>query len=282
MVNMADIRTTQKEHFESISQFLNTINSRQKNNVMRYENSSETGSDSFTGTKSYKEATELLEKGWDSVLPKIKEKFEVAVKHNENGAINRRRTCNHVVGYAPNVPNAIMGLPNSMIYQHKEPQKVKVVSIVYAPDANCGTDADTFIKAGIVVLNIVNKLELQGMRVKLMITPMDSYSNHTFVSCTVDVKDYREQLDLKKIAFPIANPSMLRRFGFKWLETFPELTEDGFSGGYGRTISGDNDHKADLVKGGIIKDTDYFMSLGQIEDLRFDVDAVMKAAGITI
>jgi hypothetical protein len=167
-----------------------------------------------------------------------------------------------------------------MINQKREAQKVKVVSIVYAPDANSGTSADTFIKAGIVVLNIINRLELNGLRVRLMITPMDSYKNKTFVSCTINVKDFREQLDLKKLAFPIANPSMLRRFGFKWLETFPELKETGFQGGYGKTISDEDNHKADLVKGGIIKDTDYFMSLGQIESLKFDVQAVMQAAGI--
>ena len=279
---MADIKIVQKEHYDSIKQFLTTINSRTKNNVMRCEDSSQTGSSSFTGTKSYAEATELLEKGWSDVLPKIRKQFETSVKSNANGAIDRRRTYNHVVGYVPNVPNAILGLPQSMINQHIEPQKVKVVSIVYAPDANCGTEAETFIKAGVVVLNIVNQLELNGLRVRLMITPMDSFVNGTFLSCTINIKDFREQLDLKKIAFPIANPSMLRRFGFKWLETYPELTESGFACGYGRTISGEKNHKDDLVKSGIIKGTDYFLNLERIEELRFDVQAVMKDAGITI
>lgn len=279
---MADIKIVQKEHFDSIHKFLATINSRANNSVMSGCRSSITGDSDFTGTQSYEEATELITKGWEEVLPKIKEKFDTAVKHNQNGSIDKRRTCNHVVGYAPNVPNAILGLPQSMIYQHKEPQKCKVVSIVYAPDANCGTSAETFIKAGIVVLNIINRLELNGIRVRLMIASMDSYSNKTFISCTINVKDYREQLDLKKLAFPIAHPSMLRRFGFKWLETFPELKEDGFSVSYGKTISGVSDHKDDLVKAGIIKDTDYYTSLGQIEDLRFDTQAVMKAVGITI
>lgn len=277
---MAKIKNVQKEYFDSINQFLSVINSRKNNEVMRGKDSSRTGDSYFTGTRSYEEATKLLENGWDEVLPKIKAEFTTAVKHNENGAIDRRRTYNHVVGYAPNVPNAILGLPQSMINQKREPQKVKVISIVYAPDANCGTSADTFIKAGIVVLNIINRLELNGLRVRLMITPMDSYSNETFISCTINVKDFREQLDLKKLAFPIANPSMLRRFGFKWLETFPKLREAGFACAYGKTISDEDSHKDDMVKAGIIKDSDYFLSLGKIEELRFDVQAVMQAAGI--
>lgn len=277
---MADIKITQKEHFTSINQFLATINSRKNNNAMGGCHSSEDSDSTFRGTKSYAEATELITKGWEEVLPRIREQFEVSIKANQNGTIDRRRTYNHVVGYVPNVPNAILGLPQSMINQKREAQKVKVVSIVYAPDANCGTSTDTFIKAGIVVLNIINRLELNGLRVRLMITPMDSFKNGTFVSCTVDVKDFREQLDLKKLAFPIANPSMLRRFGFKWLETYPELTEDGFSCGYGRTISNESGHKADLVKAGIINENDYFLSLGGIENLGFDIQAVMNSAGI--
>lgn len=278
---MADIKKTHKEHYKSIKQFLATINNRPNNKAMASDHSSEGSDSGFRGTKSYEEATELITKGWDDVLPKIKERFEASIKANQNGTIDRRRTYNHVVGYVPNVPNAILGLPQSMINQKREPQKVKVVSIVYAPDANCGTEAETFIKAGIVVLNIINRLELNGLRVRLMITPMDTFKNGTFCSCTIDVKDFREQLDLKKLAFPIANPSMLRRFGFKWLETLPELTEDGFSGGYGRTISDEADHKADLVKAGIISENDYFLSLGGIEKLRFDIQAVMKSVGIS-
>lgn len=279
---MVDIKVTQKEQFDSIKQFVATIEGRENNKPMSSEHASETGSSNFCGTKTYAEAKDQLIKGWEKVLPQIKEKFDVATKGNSNGTISKRRAFNHVVGYAPNVPNAIMGLPQSMINQYKEPQKVKVVTIVYAPDANCCTEADTFIKAGIVVLNIINRLELNGKRVKLLITPMDSFKNGTFASCMVQVKDYREQLDLKKIAFPIASPSMLRRFGFKWLETFPELTEDGFACGYGKTISGEENHKEHLVKAGIIRDTDYYMNLEKIEQLRFDMQAVIKDAGIEI
>ena len=134
-----------------------------------------------------------------------------------------------------------------MINQHKEPQKVKVVSLVYAPDANCGTSADTFIKAGIVVLNIVNRLEMNGIRVNLKIAAYDASGRRdSYAGCYITIKDYREQLDLKKIAFPIAHPSMLRRLGFKWIETFPDL-KGGYSGGYGHTISGDDGHKDTLA-----------------------------------
>ena len=279
---MATIKSFQKEQFDTIKKFLDTINSRPNNKVMEGKNNSHTGSEDFTRTTSYEEATRLILNGWDELLPRIKEQFKVSVKNNANGEITKRRTYNHVVGYAPNVPNAILGLPQSKITSDRVAQKVKAISIAYAPDANGGESAETFIKAGIVVLNIVNQLELNGTRVRLMITPMDSIYDESFVSCMVCVKDFREQLDLKKVAFPIANPSFLRRFGFKWLETYPELKERGFRSGYGSTISDESSHKDDLVKGGVLTENDYFMSLGRIKELRYDIPKVMNDAGIQI
>ena len=40
------------------------------------------------------------------------------------------------------------------------------------------------------------------------------------------MKDYREHLDLQKLCFPVAHPSMFRRLGFKWLETVEGLKEN--------------------------------------------------------
>lgn len=271
------------EHYDTIKKFLATINSRENNEAMKTEHYANTSTDKdFIGTKTYEEATELITKGWTEVLPRIKEQFDIATKGNKNGAIDRRRTYNHVVGYAPNVPNAILGLPQSMINQKKEAQKVKVVSIAYAPTANCGTKAEDFIKAGIVVLNIVNRLELNGIRTQLNIITSDCEKNRTFCNCSVTIKDYREQLDLQKVAFPIAHPSMLRRFGFKWLETVPDLQDTDFRGGYGHTCSMEKDHKELLVKHNVIKDTDYFLELGMISDCGFNISNVIKTAGIEI
>lgn len=278
---MANFKRVHAEHFDSIDKFLKTIDSRPENTVFQGAKMSSKDHDrTFRGTATYEEAVQLARYGWTEVLSKITERFKASVKNNSNGTITKRRTYNHVVGYAPNVPNAIMGLPQSMINQDKIPQKVKTISIVYAPTGLCDVDADTFINGGVAVLNIVNQLELNGVRVRLMVACKDSEDNSTFTNCTVTIKDYREQLDLKKIAFPMANPSMMRRFGFRWLETLPDLQERGYRSGYGCTISNEQGHKEDLIKHGIIKPTDCFLSLGRIRELNFNIQAIMKDAGI--
>lgn len=278
---MKKVKAVNTETFNSISAFLNAINSRKNNENMKRDNSSHRTNDiSFFATANYEEAEKLITNGWEEKLPEIKRQFTSSVKQNSNGTINKRRTYNHVEGYAPHVPNAILGVPQSMINTQRVAQKVKVVSLIYSPTANCGTNGDTFIKAGIVILNIVNQLELNGIRVNLKIAAKDSmdYDNN-YAGSFVTIKNYREPLDLKKVAFPIAHPSMLRRFGFKWLETFPELKGD-FSGGYGHTVSDEKDHKEFLTQIGVIKPTDYFISLGHIEQANFDTQRVIQKFGI--
>ena len=278
---MKKVKAVNTETFNSISAFLNAINSRKNNENMKRDNSSHRTNDiSFFATANYEEAEKLITNGWEEKLPEIKRQFTSSVKQNSNGTINKRRTYNHVEGYAPHVPNAILGVPQSMINTQRVAQKVKVVSLIYSPTANCGTNGDTFIKAGIVILNIVKQLELNGIRVNLKIAAKDSmdYDNN-YAGSFVTIKNYREPLDLKKVAFPIAHPSMLRRFGFKWLETFPELKGD-FSGGYGHTVSDEKDHKEFLTQIGVIKPTDYFISLGHIEQANFDTQRVIQKFGI--
>lgn len=271
------------EHFNSISSMINALRTRPENSVFKgKELSSKKNDYSFNLTHNLDEAFDLCQNGWDEKLNEVKAQFTAATRPNRNGAIDRRRTYNHVVGYAPNVPNAILGLPQSMITTDKQPQKVKVASIVYSPTGLCDVTADDLIKAGIIVLNIVNQLELNGIRVNLVLQPKGSSDDHQDTAMLVDVKSYRDPLDLRKLCFPLIHPSFFRRLGFRWLETVPGLTDTSYAWGYGHTTTGRDGYKEELVKAGAISENDYYLSYYIIEQCKFDRDAVMKAAGITI
>lgn len=271
------------EHFNSISSMINALSTRPENSVFKGKKlDSKMDNYSFNMTHSLDEAYDLCLNGWDEKLAEVKAQFTAATRPNKNGAIDRRRTYNHVVGYTPNVPNAILGLPQSMITTDKQPQKVKVVSIVYSPTGNCTVSADDLIKAGIIVLNIVNQLELNGIRVNLVLQPKGSSDDHQDTAMLVDVKSYRDPLDLRKLCFPLIHPSFFRRLGFRWLETVPGLTDTSYAWGYGHTTTGRDGYKEELVKAGAISENDYYLSYYIIEKCKFDRDAVMKAAGITI
>lgn len=261
-----------KEHFKSINEMISVIESRPNNEVMEANHSSTTGDKEFTGTHSYNEAKELFRNGYAEILPRIKTGVAANLKRTESRP--RRTIENNVVGYAPNVPNAIMGLPNSMILTRTTPQKTKVVSIVVGITENCGTNAKEFIKSGIAALGVVNTLELRGYRVNLKVAFYVASCGNDRAFGTVNVKDYREHLDLQKLCFPLAHPSMFRRLGFKWIETVPGL-KASWSFGYGQQL---ND--IDYVKENFLASNEYFINLESTKRNEYDPEKIIAELNI--
>lgn len=258
-----------KEHFDSIHQMIQVIESRPNNDVMKGQNSSHSGDEDFTGSKSYEEAKQLFENGYTDVLEKIKIGMASDIKRNQ--IERRRRVTTGVVGYAPHVPNAILGVPNSMILTEAAPQKIKAISIVAGITENCGTDAKEFIRSGIAVLGVVNTLELQGYRVNLKVAFYCAECGNDRAFGTVSVKDYREHLDIQKLCFPLAHPSMFRRLGFKWLETCEGLKESCWSGGYGCQICGSEE-----ISKLFLKDNEFLINLAVTKKCNYDVDKIIE------
>ena len=262
-----------KEHFNSINEMISVIESRPHNDIMKYEHCSESGSQSFTGTKSMAEAKELFRNGYTEILPQIKTGVSGNLKRTE--VKPRRRVETGVIGYAPHVPNAILGLPNSMIRTNQAPQKTKVVSLVIGITENCGTAASEFVKSGIAALGVVNALELRGYRVNLKVAFYVARADNDRAFGTVNVKDYREHLDLQKLCFPLAHPSMFRRFGFKWLETVPGLKESYWNSGYGSQFS-----DLDFIKKNFLSDNEYFINLSITKENKYDPEKIIEYLNI--
>ena len=262
-----------KEHFKSISEMLSTIESRPNNEIMERKHESRTNGKDFTGTESWEEAVELFRNGYTEVLPQIKTGVAANLKRTESRP--RRTIENNVVGYAPNVPNAIMGLPNSMILTRTVPQKTKTVSLVVDITENAGTRAEEFIKSGIAVLGVVNSLELSGYRVNLKVAFYVACKGLDRALGTVNVKDYREHLDLQKLCFPLANPSMFRRFGFKWCETVPGLKNKDWAWGYGSHLD-----DLDFIKENFLADNEYFINLDITRRNEYDPEKIIAELNI--
>lgn len=264
-----------EEHFDSIHRMLNVIGSRPNNPEMRDRHASENGDEEFTGTRNWDKAVELFEDGYTNVLGEIKFGILKNIRATQNQP--RRMVKTGVVGYAPHVPNAINGLPNSMIYTERQMQKIKAVTIYYAPTENCNVGVETFIKSGIAMLSAINILELSGIRVNLNVVffngTNDGETEGSFG--TVKVKDFREQMDIQKLCFPIVHPSLFRRFGFKWLETTPDMKRSGWSFGYGHHSTKFND----LIKTKL-KNNEFFVGLDQTEKSNYDPEKLIELLGI--
>lgn len=226
------------EYFSSIHQMLNVFEGRQNNVVMVDEHSStREGGEDWAGTSSYEEAVKLLTCGYTDILDRLRLGIKKATKSLKDMDFSKSRIIEDVQGASPIVPNYLQGLPKSMCYRQSVPKKIKTINIVYCPCENCGSSPDEFIKAGVAILSAIRAIEKSNISVKLDCMFSDATAGREAVIGVVRVKNYRDRLDLQKLCFPIAHPSMLRRIGFKYIETVPDMRENGFRCGYGRTPS---------------------------------------------
>lgn len=239
------------------------------------------GDGSWAGTDTYSEAVRLFNDGWDEKVEEIRKgliQFEQANQKDVSYQKSRPNTA--VVGFTPHVPNAILGLPNSMIYTERTPMKAKIVRIIYNMTMNCGTNKRDIMKAGLTVLKIAYSMERKGYRVKIDVNPFLAREGDEKACALVCVKDWRQQIDIKKVAFPIAHPAMFRRLGFRWLETVPNIKKDGWTCGYGQSLEKAEAAKELLKKCNALEDNDYFVNVLIAKENDFDPEKVAKAIGI--
>lgn len=242
---------------------------------MKYSNSSETTGASFTGTNSYDEAIDLLKFGYKDPIPRIKEELanNKLITSKIFRSLPRVMPRNKVIGFAPNVPNALLGLPESMISIEKETHKRKTMSVIYSFGAPWFVDSEELIKAGMALVTAINIAEISGVQTKLQLGFMPATENvdREIVFPTVKIKDFGERFNLQKICFPMIHTSMFRRIGFKYLETCPFCEED-YSGGYG-TVRGVI-HKLREIEPD--KNTYIFEPEQIINDFNYSVEKILK------
>jgi hypothetical protein len=224
--------TYKVETFEDISDLISTLKSRPYNsNVMRGQScSTDFCLDGWSGTKTYDEAMDLLTKGWTPESEKLTKK--VPIKSISSNVKNSRPSYG-VVGYQASVPRYLQGIPTSMVNRKPDVKKQKIITLYKSLSYNAGWSSEEIEIEGAKALQIIQALEGQGFRVKMNMAWMDK-SGYEVVALLVCVKKPEERFSLAKMAFPLVHTSMLRRIGFKWLETNPNLTDYGFRGGYGR------------------------------------------------
>lgn len=258
------------EQYNSIGELLKVIKERPVQAGFEYHQSSQKrGDKGWYGTSSYAEAEELLINGWDKYLAEIrKDVIGSSLNKIEQGILNKRRPQISVVGFTPHIPNAILGLPQSMIDIKQEPQKVKTITLIFNTSVTAEWEPKQVLKSGIAVLRLVNKIERDGVKVRLVNEFKSSRGRNSDLGIVrVILKDFKDHLDLKKIAFPFSNVGMMRRIGFKWLETVPAMRNGHkwVSGGfYGSSIGDclDNDTLIDTLKYyDLLKENEYYITV---------------------
>ena len=126
---------------------------------------------------------------------------------------------------------------------------------------------------------LVYALEKSGYRGKFDLLPFASQRINECAISLINLKDFRQPLDLLKLSFPITHPAMFRRFGFTWLETVEDLGP--FYDGHGHHI--DRETMLERLKEAKVLDTNaYLIQIDDCERANFDVRTIAKNLGISL
>lgn len=242
--------------FNSLGEFSNYLKNKVQDNFINAQ-SSITESETKTScckTRTYQEADNLLLYG----DRKLQKKIEAAGVRNTRLKLkamqSKRQIFSCVCGVAPNVPNAIAGIPTAMINVREVRQKQKVLNICY--NCSCGgyTAAEDIIKTAANFISACMLIETSGIRLNIYLSEISEMSKTTS-AFLVRIKSASQPFDVLKMCYPLAHPSMLRRHFFKAIEV-TEGIPAGFVGTYGRAIN-----KKDEMKDALCEDAKSFNSI---------------------
>jgi hypothetical protein len=183
------------------------------------------GDPEFTGTDCYDDALRLLKYGHPDGRSKMAESVEWAQ------AITRERPApswsHSVSGAMPDVPVYLSGEPEHMLMSEGDEGQgvMPIVSVVVNVVAACSVNSDRIRRRGAALVALINSIETSGQRVELIAASRAGLRKERgkTASYLITVKEPNEALDLDRVAFTLAHPSMLRRILFRLEEiTLPK------------------------------------------------------------
>lgn len=253
--------------YNSLGEFYKYICDTPFNESFRWaKHSSVEGAESFTKTKSFEEAVDLFKNGWEDMASKLTQKLKVI--QNEIVPNVKQKSVYDSAGFQCSVPRYLQGIPTSMINKKNVPVKQKVITVNKSIDYTGGVETDKMIEESIKALQIIKKLESQGLRVNLNII-LGTF-NEIGIVIKVRIKNANERLNISKLAFPLVHPSMLRRLFFRFIEVYPTIPKS-FIKGYGKPSDNEQLRKVTpneyLLPSFILKDVATINNINDLENL---------------
>jgi hypothetical protein len=228
------------EIFSSLKNLSDTINSRKMNEVFvnAKREDSNTNDSIFTGTKSYEESDKLMLSGDSTNLDKLESVKGIDV--TKIAGVQKRNICTKsIAGGFPIVPVYLAGVPKNMMAAKKIETKSKVISLIYNKSVDCSIPAENIINAGAKLVSIIKYIESKGIRINLYLASK-TIKNGQILSFAIKIKDSGAPLNVLNIAYPLINPSIIRRQFLKFIETCPIEIDKYFPYGYG--------HPTEIIK----------------------------------
>lgn len=223
--------------YSNVADFLNDVDNASVNPIFAFDETSQWAGayrEEFTGTKNYASASKMMKFGDNENAAKLQAATAAARVKADPGVNDvRPQMYTSPAGFLPCVPKYLNGRPDCMYNQQFVSFKnSKVITIVYANCVASDVDAGEINEVSAQLVSAILLLEKKGYRINL-------YTCSAFrerceqAAALIKIKDSAQYIDKRKMAYPLVNPSMLRRHAFRFLETRKELTEKSFAGTHG-------------------------------------------------
>lgn len=218
------VKSIVKREFKSIHEFLAYLDSHDV--TPRFQTRgffpvvSEDYEPGFNYSRTYGQSKNLLINGWEDMAKRLEK--QLTLKSNSTLQKPVRKNLYDVQGFQASVPRYLQGIPTSMVAQKQIMQKQKVITIVKNIGYSCAVHTDDVIENSVKALQIIKSLEAQGLKINLDIISCVE-ANDEIHTTRVRIKSAGERLNISKIAFPLVNPDMLRRFVFRCREVETEF-----------------------------------------------------------
>lgn len=242
-------KTLYLEKYNNFSDFINTVERRNTDAPRSTHNDMRNliSDPSWVGVKSWDEVKSLILNGYDAPVKKLNAAF---IKEVNN--LNERQAkvmVNDVAGYVVNVPAYLKGLPQHMINIKKTTKKYKILNILIEGGVSCDVSASKLTDQFAKILAKIALLEKSGYRcrIELLNTFAAGEGSWQFKgqkiapAFKVLLKSESQPFDIKRIAFPIVHPAMLRACGFAWENSIPEIDYNSYHvSGLGKPLTRNN------------------------------------------
>lgn len=207
------------ESYNSAREVVEKCKSRTRTSTMFHDMPNHHIRSRWHGVESYEEALQLLKDGYQPAVEMLKD----VLKTNKSTTAEQKRISfmNDIHGFAPIVPLALKGVPQSMANMTMKPIKCKVIDVYYDMVISSLTTPQEIIDNGKRLLGVIMNLEKRGYKFNLYAVQTYSNTNQGCDMLTIKVKDSSRPLDIKKMSYVLMHPAFFRVIGFDWYSKVP-------------------------------------------------------------
>lgn len=168
----------------------------------------------FSGTANLGEALKLLKYGWADGAARVR---GFMADGGNFESIGEPEIIPGVVGFCPNVPAYIAGVPQNMLQMEYPPTDRQITTIVYNSAVGFDIEAGKIEKTAARLFNVVAGLEARGVGVELWAVDLSKCGDDV-KALGVKIKSAGDSFNILNAVFSCVHPSFCRRIGFRSVE----------------------------------------------------------------